>query len=113
MYIRIKSISFKIGELADTSDDEQGVYVLAGEKRAGNKIAIVSEANFYQQKILPNTVNTIETDFLLEPEQIPIVITVGGTLYWGGSPFKGNTGYNGGKLASSIGEVFFCGTIIL
>ena len=106
LYIRIKSISFKIGELADTSDDEQGVYVLAGEKRAGNKIAIVSEANFYQQKILPNTVNTIETDFLLEPEQIPIVITVGGTLYWGGSPFKGNTGSNGGKLASSIGEDF-------
>lgn len=50
--------------------------------------------------------NTIETDFLLAPEQIPVVITAGGTLYWGGSLFEGNTGYNSGKLVSSIGEEF-------
>lgn len=104
-FIRVKSVKFGIGQKVETPLESQGVYLYKAIQLLDKKLQIVEGGRFFQKELTENSVNSVEVDFPLFPNEILVAIISGGILTWGGTESTGLSGYNGkGPLRVYTGE---------
>lgn len=103
-FIRVKSVKFGIGKKVETPLESQGVYLYKAIQLLDKKLKIVGGGRFFQKELTENTVNSVEVDFPLFPNEILVAIICGGVLKCGGTESTGLSAYNNGNLRVFMGE---------
>lgn len=105
-FIRVKSVKFGISEKVETPLENQGVFLYKAIQLSDKKLKIVEGGRFFQKELTENTVNSVEVDFPLFPNEILVAVISGGILKHGGAESTGLSSYNSAAdLSVSIGEI--------
>lgn len=101
--IRVKSVIFSIGDKATDPEEEQGVWLYAATQLENKKLKILRGGVFFNKILSENSINVVDVDFILYPNEIIVAFVVGGILKWNGT-YTGLSDYNNGRLSLYIGE---------
>lgn len=101
--IRVKSVIFSIGDKATDPEEEQGVWLYAATQLENKKLKILRGGVFFNKILSENSINVVDVDFILYPNEIIVAFVVGGILKWNGT-YTGLSNYNSGHLSFNVGD---------
>ena len=99
--IRVKSVIFSIGDKATDPEEEQGVWLYAATQLENKNLKILRGGVFFNKILSENSINVVDVDFILYPNEIIVAFVVGGILKWDGI-YTGLSYYNTDKIHVSL-----------